>query len=319
MRRYVTHRALLVIPTLFLVSVGMFVILRVLPGDVTAAILGGEGEALQPELVASLREEMGLDEPLPVQYGKWVWSMVNGEFGGRSILTGEPIIDLVTRQLPVTVQLVVYSILLAGVVAVPLGLVAATRKGRIPDVAVRLLSALGSAVPGFWVALVILLFLVLSFGWSPPLVYSHIWENPVEHIQMMALPTLVLAWGYGAHIARITRSGLLDAERESYTLTARAKGLTPSDVLVRHGLRPTWIPVVTMAGLQLGTLFGAVVIMESVFGLPGVGRGLVEAVGARDYPVVQSLTLILVSVVLILNLIIDLVYSIADPRITSDG
>lgn len=316
MRRYLSRRGLLIVPTLFIASVGVFVIMRVLPGDVTAAILGGEGEALDPELVASLREELGLDSPLPVQYGRWVWSMVNGELGGRSILTGEPIVDLVARQLPVTMHLITYTILIAGAVAVPLGLVSASKRGKTADVTARMLSALGGAAPGFWVALVVLLVAVLSLGWSPPLIYAHIWENPLEHVQIMAIPTLVMAWGYGAHIARITRAGLLDVERESYVLMARAKGLAPPEVLVRHALRTTWIPVITMAGLQLGTLLGAAVIMESVFGLPGLGRGLVEAVSARDYPVVQSLTLILVSLVLILNLIIDVVYTIVDPRIT---
>lgn len=318
MRRYLSRRGLLIVPTLLVVSVGVFMVMRVLPGDVTGIILGGEGEALDPEVVATLREELGLDDPLAVQYGRWLWSMVNGELGGRSILTGEPIVDMAARQLPVTVQLVVYAVLLAGVVAVPLGLVAASKRQRLPDAAVRMLSAVGGAMPGFWVALVLLLFVVLSFGWSPPLVYSHIWENPVEHVQMMAIPAVVLAWGYGAHIARITRSGLADAERESYVLMARAKGLAPNAVLVRHALRTTWIPIVTMAGLQIGSLLGAAVIMESVFGLPGLGRGLVEAVAARDYPVVQSLTLIVVSLVLVLNLLIDVVYAIVDPRISQD-
>lgn len=293
--------------------------MRALPGDVAAAVLGGEGEALRPEVVAAIRDELGLDDPLAVQYGRWVWSLVGGELGGRSLQTGEPIAAQVGRQLPVTLHLTLYSALLAIVVSVPLGVAAARHRGRAPDVTARLLGVAGSSVPGFWVAVVALLMLVLYFRWSPPLVYAHLWHDPAQNLQIMAIPALVLAWGFGAHLTRVTRAGVLEALGQNHVFTARAKGVPPDRILVNHALRTTWIPVITVAGTQIGALLGGAVILETVFGLPGLGRGLVEAVVARDYPVVQSLSVLLVALVLLINLVIDLVYAYADPRIQYDG
>lgn len=318
MRRYAVRRLALFPPTLLLVSIIVFALMRALPGDVTAAILGGEGEALQPELAAALREELGLDDPLPVQYGRWLWSMVNGEFGGQSLETGEPIAGLVARQLPVTAQLTLYSVIFAVVISVPMGVVAALHRGRLLDVLARVLSVVGGALPGFWVAIVALLVLVLLFRWSPPLVYSHLWDSPRDHLQMMALPVLVLAWGYSAHLTRVTRAGLLEVLQQDYIRTAHGKGLSETAVMARHALRTTLIPVITVAGLHLGALLSGAVILEHIFGIPGLGRGLVDAVVARDYPVVQSLSLLLVALVLAVNVLIDLLYGIADPRISYD-
>lgn len=317
-RRYALRRLALFPPTLLLVSIVVFVVMRALPGDVTAAILGGEGEALQPEVAASIREELGLDDPLPVQYGRWVWSMVNGELGGSSLETGEPIAAMVARQLPVTLQLAAYSAALAVLVSLPLGVVAARYRGRLPDLLTRLTSVAGGALPGFWVAVLALLLAVMVFGWSPPLVYHHLWERPGEHLEMMAIPVMVLAWGYSAHLTRVTRAGLLDALGADYVRTARSKGLSDAAVVVRHALRTTMIPLITVAGLHLGGLLSGAVILEHIFGIPGMGRGLVGAVAARDYPVVQSLSMLLVALVLVINLLVDFLYSRADPRIPPD-
>jgi peptide/nickel transport system permease protein len=316
MQRYLVRRLLLFFPTLLLASLAVFVIMRALPGDVTAAILGGEGEALRPELVATLREELGLDDPLAVQYGRWLWSMVNGEFGGHSLATREPIQVIVARALPVTLQLTLYAALLAIIIAIPLGVAAARYEGRWIDTLARLLSVAGGAVPGFWIALVALLLLVLYFRWSPPLVYAHLWQNPLDHLQMMALPALVLAWELSAHLTRLTRAGMLEALQRDYVRTARGKGLGQGVVLLRHALRNALVPVITVAGLYLGGLLSGAVVLETIFGLPGLGRGIVQAVIARDYPVVQSLSLLLVALVLVINLLIDVLYALADPRIS---
>jgi ABC-type dipeptide/oligopeptide/nickel transport system permease component len=316
MRGYLVRRALLFVPTLVLASLAVFALMRALPGDVTAVMLGGEGEALRPELVAALREELGLDDPLSVQYLSWAWSMVNGEFGGASLATREPIRDLVARAFPVTGLLVLYAGLLAALIAVPLGAVAAQHAGRWPDVLVRTLGVLGSALPGFWVALLALLLLVLLLSWSPPLIYAHPWHRPLEHLEMMAIPTLVLAWELGGHLVRITRAGTLDALQQDHVRTATGKGLEHRSVLLRHALRTAAIPVVTVAALHVAALFGGAVILEFIFGLPVLGRGLVQAVIARDYPVVQSLALVLVTLVLLLNLAVDLLYAALDPRIS---
>lgn len=319
MARYLARRLVLFLPTLLLVSGLVFVVMRALPGDVAAAVLGGEGEALRPEVVAAIREELGLDDPLAVQYGRWLWSMVSGELGGRSLQTGEAISAQVGRQLPVTLQLTIYSTVLAVLLAVPLGVAAARYRGRAPDLGVRLLGVAGSAMPGFWIAVVALLLLVLYFGWSPPLVYQHLWHSPSQNLQIMAIPALVLAWGFGAHLTRVTRAGVLEALGQSHVFAARARGIPPDHILIYHALRTALIPVLTVAGAQIGALFGGAVILETIFGIPGLGRGLVEAVAARDYPVVQSLSVLLVGMVLVVNLLVDLAYAYADPRIRYDA
>lgn len=314
MRTYVVRRLLLFVPTLLLASVTVFLIMRALPGDVTSALLGGEGEALRPELVAALREELGLDAPLVVQYGRWAASMV-GELGGRSLATQQPIADIVARALPVTMLLGLYAVAAGILLAVPLGALAALHAGRWPDGLVRTLGVVGSALPGFWVALLALLLVVLLFGWSPPLIYAHPWHRPLDHVEIMAIPALVLAWELGGHVARVTRAGTLESLQQDHVRTATAKGVGRTGVLLRHALRTAAIPIVTVVGLHVGGLLGGAVILEYIFGLPGIGRALVQAVMARDYPVVQSLSLLFVTLVLALNLVIDLLYAVADPRI----
>lgn len=318
MRRYVMKRLILVVPTLLLASLVVFAALRVLPGDVTAAILGGEGEALRPELVAALRAELGLDDPLIVQYGRWLASLGSGEFGGRSLATREPIAQMVARALPVTLHLTLYATLIATVVAIPLGVLAAHYRGRWPDGLVRVLGTLASALPEFWLALVVLLGLVLFLGWSPPLVYAPLWQDPAVHLQMMALPAVVLGWAFGAHLLRMTRAGVIAALHQEFMRTARAKGLGQA-ALLRQALRVSLIPVLTVAALQLGTLLGGAVVLEAIFGLPGVGRALVQAVIARDYPVVQTLACVLAFLALVINLMIDLAYAALDPRVTYEA
>ena len=316
MFRYALNRLALFIPTLLLASVAVFIIMRALPGDVTAAVLGGEGEALTPELVESVRKELGLDAPLPVQYANWLASMAGPQFGGRSLATGETIGAMVARQLPLTFKLAAYATTIAVLLAVPLGVAAALYRGRWPDLSARLVSVTGAAIPGFWLALVALLLLVVYFRWSPPLIYTHLWQNPTEHLQIMALPALVLAWEYGAHLTRLTRAGMLQAMQQDYIQAAKSKGVSQSRIVLKHALRNSLIPVITVAGLHFGTLLGGAVILEYIFGLPGIGRGLVDAVIARDYPVVQSLAMLLVTLVLLINLIIDLLYGLVDPRIS---
>ena len=316
---YIGKRLFLFLPTLVIASLVVFVVMRALPGDVIGAILGGEGEALDPAIVAALRKELGLDDPLHVQYARWAWSMLKGEFGGRSLATGEALSTLVARQVPITLQLSSYALAIAVLTAVPLGAAAAARHNRWPDAAVRVTAMLGSTVPGFWIAYLLLLAFVYGFRWYPPLVYVPVAQNPVEHFQLMILPAIVLGWGYGAHLARITRVQTIEALGQDYVRTARAKGVSGTGVLVRHALRSALVPVVTAAGLNLGGLFGGAAVLENVFGIPGMGRGLVQAVMARDYPVVQSLAVISVLIVLTVNLIIDLALAYLDPRVTLDG
>jgi peptide/nickel transport system permease protein len=307
---------ILVLSTLF-ASMIIFSVMRILPGDVAAVILSGSGEAPHSvEVREALRKELDLNDPYLVQYGKWLWSMIVGEFGGRSLVDGQPIRILVARQLPVTLLLATYTVALSVIVSLPLGVLAAWRRNRWLDYLVRFVTIPGQALPNFWIALILLLGLVYAFQWSPPIVYTHPWEDLGNHFQIILLPVLLLAWEYSSHIVRVTRASILNAMNEDYVITARAKGLAEHDIILRHVLHNALVPVVTVLGLQLGGLLGGTLILESVFGLPGLGRGIIQAALARDYPVVQSLATLLVFAVLSLNLVIDFVYRIIDPRIS---
>ena len=316
MTRYLFWRIALLALSTLLASVFIFGVLRVLPGDVAIVILGGGGAPHTPEVREALREELGLNDPLAVQYGRWLWSMANGEFGGQSLVNGQSIRSLVARQLPVTLLLALYTVVLSVLVSVPLGVLAVWRWRRWPDYVVRGVSIIGQAVPNFWVALLIVLGLVVVFRWSPPIVYTYPWQDPWNHLQIVIWPVLLLAWEYSSHIVRVTRASMLDVLHESYVLTARAKGLPEHLIILRHVLRNALPPTITVMGFQLGALLGGTLILESIFGLPGIGRGLVTAALTRDYPVVQSLATLLVFAMLSINLIIDLVYTVADPRIS---
>ena len=317
MQKYLAFRLLLFVPTLVIASIIIFGVMRVLPGDVALVVLSGSGEVTHNiEQIESVREELGLDAPLVVQYGKWFGSMLSGGFGGRSLETREELRSLVARQFPVTLQLTFYTILISVGISLPLGILAAVRQDHWLDYLVRVLSIAGQALPSFFIALVSVLGLVKVLHWSPPIIYSDLWEDPWAHIQMMLLPTLVLVWGYSAFLIRMTRSGMLEVLRQDYIRTAYNKGLAWHVVLFRHGLRNALIPVASVAGLQIGALLSGAVILESIFGLPGLGRGIVQAVTVRDYPVIQSLAMLLVFLMLSVNLAVDLIYSLVDPRIS---
>lgn len=319
MQKYIARRLLLFIPTLLLASIVIFSILRVLPGDVALAMLGQEaaegGSGFNETQLRQVRESLGLNDPLPVQYGRWVWSMVNGEFGGESIRTREDLSSIISRRLPVTLQLALYTIVLAMIVAVPMGVLSGLYQDKWPDYVLRLTAILGQSMPNFWIALLLLLFFVTVVGWSPPLGYSNIWSDPWHHLQIMIWPALILAWRFSAYVTRITRSGMLEVLAQDYVRTARAKGLNQRLVVMRHSLPNVLIPVITLGGLEVSTLLGGTVILENLFGVPGIGQGIVDAAVSRDFPVVQSLAMLLVFFMLTLNLIVDLTYSYVDPRV----
>jgi len=317
MRRYIARRLALIVPTVLVASIVVFAVMRVLPGDVVLVILSGSGEsAVSPEAREALQEELGLNDPLHVQYGRWLWSMVNGEFGGNSLESREPIRSIIGRQLPITLLLTGYTILLSVFVSLPLGVLAAARRNRWPDYAVRMVTLGGLALPNLWVALLVILGLLVFFSWSPPVIYSAPWSDPWNHIQMLAWPVMILAWEHSSHLVRVTRSGMLDALSQVYVTTARSKGLQEYAVLLRHAFRNALIPAITTLGLLFGSLLSGALVLETMFGLPGIGRGLVQAALSRDYPVIQSLATLLVLLSLVVNLAVDLVYKLIDPRIS---
>ena len=317
MRRYIVWRLALIAPTVLAASLVVFGVMRVLPGDIVLVILSGSGEAaVSPEAREALEEELSLNDPLPVQYGQWLWSMVNGQFGGRSFESREPIRSIISRQLPVTLLLTGYTLLLSVIVSLPLGILAAVRSNRWPDYVIRVATLGGLALPNLWVALIVILGLLLLFGWSPPIIYAAPWSNPWSHIQMVAWPALILAWEYSSHLVRVTRSSMLEALSQAHITTAKSKGLPEHSIVLRHALRNALIPMVTMLGLQFGSLLSGALILETIFGLPGIGRGIVQAALARDYPVIQSLATLLVLVSLVVNLVVDTIYTLIDPRIS---
>jgi peptide/nickel transport system permease protein len=317
MHQYILRRLLLFIPTLLLASLATFLIMRALPGDVALVILGGDADTPAAlEQVESYRQALGLRDPLPVQYGRWLASLVDGEFGGKSLADREPIASIVARRLPVTLQLAAYALLISMAVSVPLGVLAALHRDGWEDYVVRLVTLSGHALPNFWLALVILLVLSVHFTWSPPVTYKNLWEDPSVHLQKAVWPALVLAWGFSANVTRITRSNMLEVLNQDFVRTARSKGLVEHVVVARHALRNALIPVLTLSGLQLAGLLGGTVVLESIFGLPGLGQGIVLAANSRDYPVIQSLAMLLVFMMLCLNLLVDLCYAAIDPRIS---
>lgn len=317
MQQYLTRRFILFFPTLLLASIAIFAAMHMLPGDVALVILGGESnDASALQQLESIRNELGLNEPLIVQYGNWLWTMINGEFGGRSLIDKEELSSIIGRRLPVTVQLTLLSIIIGVVLSVPLGIMAAVHQDRWPDYLIRILTIAGHAIPNFWLALVLLLVMVVFFSWSPPVFYKAMWDDPSSHFQQTIWPALLLAWGFSGIMTRVTRSNMLEVLRQDYIRTARSKGLRERNVLWRHALRNALIPVITLAGLQLAGLLSGTIILETIFGLPGLGQGMVLAASARDYPVVQSLAMLLVLMMLGLNLVIDVFYVFIDPRIT---
>lgn len=317
MNYYVIQRLLLFFPTLFIASLIVFITMRVLPGDVVSVVLGGSGQTtVNPQDLEALRTEMGLKDPLIVQYMNWIVSMLIGDFGGVSLETREPIRHLLSRQISVTVSLTIYAIIIGSVLSVPMGILAAINRNRSIDYVTRLLSITGNAMPSFWVGLMLLLMIAIVFNWSPPVVYKSFIDDPIGHIQLMIIPALALGWQFGSHVTRTTRSATLDILRQDFIRTAKAKGLPSKTIVNPHILRNVLIPVLTVGSIQLSGIIGGTIVLESIFGLPGLGRGLVTAVITRDYPVVQAIAIIFLSITFFINLALDLLYVSIDQRIS---
>jgi peptide/nickel transport system permease protein len=315
MQKYLYRRILLFFPTLLMGSFIIFAIMRILPGDIAIVILGGEEEVITPEALENLRIQLGLYDPLWMQYTKWIWSMVNGSFGGHSLVDSEPIRNIIALRMPVTAQLAIMTVALSVVVAIPTGVIAAVKQDKWPDYLIRIILVGGLSVPSFWAGLLILLFLLLTFRWVPPIIFQDLWENPIDNMAVMIWPILVMAWHFAAYIARVTRSNILEVMRMDYIRTAHSKGLKQNTVLWRHALKNALIPVITVAGVYLGTLMGGTVILETVFGIPGIGSAVIDTVIRRDYPVVQSLSMLFIFIIMLANLFVDISYGFFDPRI----
>jgi peptide/nickel transport system permease protein len=315
MRGYLAKRLLLVIPTLLGVASVVFVIMRVIPGDVALLILGGDdGGRIDRAQLAAMHRQLGLDQPLLVQFGHWLWGVLHFDFG-NSLWTGRPVMEELVVRLPLSLELAVLATIVSVLLAIPLGMVAALRQDTWVDYVVRVISIGGLAIPSFWVGILIILLLVIYFGWGPPLEYTLPWVDPWANFQQMIWPVVTVGYRYAAVTTRMTRSTLLEVLRDDYIRTAWAKGLGERAVVFRHALKNAMLPVITLIGTEFAFLIGGLVVTETVFTLNGVGRFVVDAVAHRDYPVVQALVFVIAFGFVVVNLLIDLTYAWFDPRI----
>ncbi|HME96536.1 MAG TPA: ABC transporter permease [Methylomirabilota bacterium] len=311
MHRYVLRRVAALAATLLFVSLLVFVVVRVLPGDPALIILGLEANA---DSVARVRRELGLDQPITVQYAHWVTRALSGDLG-RSIQYDLPVATLILSRLTVTLPLTLLAAALMIAAAIPLGVYAATHHRRWGDYLTMVLSQLGVAVPGFWAGLLLILLFSVQLGWVQAGGFDGWGQGFWRGVRSLLLPAVALGLFQFAVLARTTRSALLEVLREEYVKTARAKGVAERGVLFRHALRNALIPIVTVAGVQLGQLLAGSIILESVFYLPGLGRLTLAAISARDLPVVQGVVLFVASMIVTVNAAVDILYGILDPRI----
>jgi peptide/nickel transport system permease protein len=292
----------------------VFVIMRVIPGDVALLILGGDSAQIDRAQLAAMHRRLGLDQPLLVQFGTWLWGVLHFDFG-NSLWTGRPVVEELLIRLPLSLELAVLATTVAVLLAIPFGMLAAVRQDTWLDYVIRVISIGGLAVPSFWAGILVILFLVVFFGWGPPLEYTAPWVDPWENFQQMVWPVLTVGYRYAAVTTRMTRSTVLEVMREDYIRTAWAKGLAEGVIVIRHALKNAMLPVITLIGTEFAFLIGGLVVTETVFTLNGVGRFVVDAVAHRDYPVVQALVFVIAFGFVVVNLLIDLTYAWFDPRI----
>ncbi len=310
---YLFRQLVLAIPALLGVVIITFLLMRAVPGDVVTQLVGMEAN-ISVERMAEMRRMFGLDLPLHEQFGQWSVAALQGDLG-RSLRTGRPIMQDLGLRFPVTVQLTLMSLLIALTIGIPLGVIAAVKRGSAIDYLTSVVALLGLSIPAFFLGILLILLFSLRLGWLPPAGYVPLAEDPVANLRHMLLPSLSLGVVLAAAITRIVRSTMLEVLGRDYVRTARAKGLAEQNVTFRHALRNALIPVITVVGLQFGTLLGGAVIIEQVFSLPGVGRFALEGINLRDYPVIQGAVLLIAGAFIFVNLLVDLIYSLIDPRI----
>jgi peptide/nickel transport system permease protein len=314
MRRYIATRLLLMVPTLLGVAILIFILMRVVPGDIVELKYAGVGAYVSQETLDKERALLGLDKPLWQQFLDWIWGIVRLDFG-TSMWTGRPITQEIAIRLQLSVQLALMATAVAVLLAIPLGTLAALKQDTWVDYAVRVFSIAGLAMPSFWLGILIILGLLIFFRWLPPMFYTPIWVNPVENLSQLIWPALAVGYRYSAVATRMTRSAVLEVLREDYVRTARAKGLWEKLVITRHAMKNAMLPVLTVIGLEFAFLIGGLVVTEQVFNLNGIGMLFVEAIARRDYTMTQSLILLTAFVFIFVNFFVDILYAWLDPRI----
>ena len=314
MKGYIARRLLYAIPTLIGVSIIIFIALRVIPGDPVSIMFGTQAVNIRPEDRAKIEAELGLSDPLIVQYGNWLKDIGTGKLG-NSFRRADTVLDLIKARGPLTVEIAVISMLLSWLIGLPVGVISALKQNSLIDYCSRVFTIFFLSIPSFWLASLIILGMLLQWGYGPPIGIINLWEDPIRNIQLIWGPSVVLGLAVSAYIARMTRSTLLEVIHEDYIRTARAKGLREWLVIVRHALRNTLLPIVTLSGVLFGFLLGGTVVVEQAFNVPGLGKAMIEAFIELDYMVIQNLVLLYGAAFVAINLLIDISYAWLDPRI----
>lgn len=309
---YLARRALTLLPILLLMSIIVFGLVRMIPGDPIDVMYGGEG--MDEMRRAALSRELGLDQPIVVQYGRWLLRAIGGDLG-NSYRAGMPVMQLIGQRLPATLWLSFSAMVLSLIIALPLGLLAAVKRNSAADMGATAFAILGISMPNFWSGILLVLIFSIWLGWLPSIGYVSPFEDLGRSLRHLILPAFTLGWALAGVTTRLARSSLLEELGKDYVRTARSKGLAERAVLLKHALRNALIPTVTMIGLQLGFLIGGTVVVETVFAWPGVGLLVVDSIFARDYPVVQGVVLVIAVIVVAINLLVDVTYTVLDPRI----
>ena len=315
MQGYIVRRFLLIMPTLFFLGTILFFMFQAMPGDIAATLLAGPESAASPETVEKLRGELGLNDPLAMQYLRWLGNMARGDLG-YSAYFNQSVWDAIKPKIETTVTLALLGVVIAIGLALPAGVFSALYRGSMFDQYVRAISALGMAVPAFWLGIIALLILSRNMGWAPPALHSSVFDDPINSLQRYMLPSFILGFRSAAVISRMIRSMMLEVLNEDYVRTAWSKGLLPRVVIVKHALRNALLPVVTMLGMLFASLIDGAVVLETVFNLPGLGLHLIESVRGRDATMVLGMVLLIGVFMMIWILLIDLSYKVLDPRVT---
>ncbi len=313
---YILKRILFAIPTLIGVTIGIFLMVRLLPGDIIDILFGGDLTASE-EVKDRAREQLGLNGSYPEQYWRWISGVVQGDFG-FSLRNTEPVSTVILDALPITLELMILALLIAILVGVPLGVLSAVKRDSAHDYAARVGGLVGVSIPSFWLATLLLLFTSRAFGWVPPLNYISPFDDPIGNLSQFILPALSISVFTMAIVMRMVRATMLEVLGQDYVRTARAKGVNRRTVVSKHALRNALIPVITIVGFEIGVLIGGAAIVEIIFGLPGIGYVLLQAIFGRDYPVIQATTLMIAFIFIFANLLVDILYGVVDPRISQE-
>ncbi|MCX6022393.1 MAG: ABC transporter permease [Chloroflexi bacterium] len=313
MREYIIKRVFLMIPSLFGVALVVFILIRLAPGDVIGAMMA-EGGRFSEGDVLKLRQQLGLDRPLYEQFYMWIWGVMRLDLG-TSLWTGQPVLTRILERFPITLELAALAVAVSSSMGVLVGVVSAIRQDTPLDYVLRFITMAALSIPSFWLGTITIVFPAIWWGYMPPITYIPLTQDPVENLRLMAVPAVILGAASSATLARMARSQLLEVLRQDYIRTAWSKGLRERTIIVRHALKNALIPVVTVLGSQVSHLMGGTVIMETIFSLPGLGRLLIESINARDVLQVQGSVLFMATIFLVVNLLVDMTYSLLDPRI----